>query len=315
MDTIVLCHGYPGFVRLGAIEYFRGVAEHLRNELGVEAFTPQVGPVGTIAERSGQMEQRLEDHFRRNPKRMHIIAHSVGGLDARHLVSPPPHGRGRSDIIATLTTIGTPHHGTCLAEVALGKISLTFKDIQGLAIKILKDFLEIKNLNIPTQEFENIVDFLLGKEGAGRVSQTLSVFDLIIEALKDLKGYATRLLSSNTSGLDELTRDSMSKTDKEFVDADNVEYFSYAGIASLGEGDNLSIVLYPSYLIVSLVEKDKIDGWISLNSATRDESTRIINADHAQQIGHLLPSIGSSNRPTFDHLAFYKGIIEKVMSI
>src|SRR5204862_5513379 len=48
--------------------------------------------------------------------RVNVIAHSMGGLDARYAIAR----LGAADKIASLVTIGTPHHGTPLAE--LGRI-------------------------------------------------------------------------------------------------------------------------------------------------------------------------------------------------
>jgi triacylglycerol lipase len=47
--------------------------------------------------------------------KVHIIAHSMGGLDARHLISR----LGYSDRVASLSTISTPHHGTRIADELL----------------------------------------------------------------------------------------------------------------------------------------------------------------------------------------------------
>jgi triacylglycerol lipase len=47
---------------------------------------------------------------------VHIIAHSMGGLDARHAIS----SLGLADRVASLTTVSSPHHGTPLADAALG---------------------------------------------------------------------------------------------------------------------------------------------------------------------------------------------------
>jgi triacylglycerol lipase len=47
---------------------------------------------------------------------VHIIAHSMGGLDARYAIS----SLGLAPKVASLTTISTPHAGTPLADVALG---------------------------------------------------------------------------------------------------------------------------------------------------------------------------------------------------
>src|SRR5205823_14048213 len=104
VSTIALAHGYLGFVRLGAVEYFNGVAEHLRMKCGVRVITPEVDPVGTIEKRSSELERQIQSSF--IGERVHMIAHSAGGLDSRHLLSPQ--GRNRSDLVATLTTISTP---------------------------------------------------------------------------------------------------------------------------------------------------------------------------------------------------------------
>ncbi len=49
---------------------------------------------------------------------VHIIAHSMGGLDARYMIS----SLGYSDRVASLTTISTPHQGTPLADLARGVV-------------------------------------------------------------------------------------------------------------------------------------------------------------------------------------------------
>src|SRR5262249_30624835 len=54
--------------------------------------------------------------------RVNIVAHSMGGLDARYAISE----LGLSEIVASLTTVGTPHRGTPLADLStslLGRLS------------------------------------------------------------------------------------------------------------------------------------------------------------------------------------------------
>jgi len=48
--------------------------------------------------------------------KVHIIAHSMGGLDARHLVAKLGYGTK----VASITTVSTPHRGSPLADLALG---------------------------------------------------------------------------------------------------------------------------------------------------------------------------------------------------
>jgi triacylglycerol lipase len=54
--------------------------------------------------------------------KVHIIGHSMGGLDARYLISK----LGYANKVASLTTISSPHRGSPLADVALG---LTRSDV------------------------------------------------------------------------------------------------------------------------------------------------------------------------------------------
>ena len=52
-------------------------------------------------------------------RKANIIAHSMGGLDARHMLFND-RGQGRiHESVASLTTIGTPHEGTSFADWAL----------------------------------------------------------------------------------------------------------------------------------------------------------------------------------------------------
>jgi triacylglycerol lipase len=113
--TIVLAHGILGFGRLlgvsAFVNYFNGVAAHLRRR-GLTVITPQVNPIGSVAQRGDQLAAVL---VRQVPsgERVHILAHSLGGLDARHAITHVP---GVGERVATLVTIGTPHRGSPVAD-------------------------------------------------------------------------------------------------------------------------------------------------------------------------------------------------------
>ncbi len=53
-----------------------------------------------------------------NKQKVNIIAHSKGGIEARYMISNLEMG----EHIASLTTLGTPHRGTPLADIVVGKI-------------------------------------------------------------------------------------------------------------------------------------------------------------------------------------------------
>jgi triacylglycerol esterase/lipase EstA (alpha/beta hydrolase family) len=48
-------------------------------------------------------------------EKVNIIAHSKGGIEARHMISR----LGMAATVASLTTVCTPHLGTCMADIAL----------------------------------------------------------------------------------------------------------------------------------------------------------------------------------------------------
>jgi triacylglycerol lipase len=112
---IVLAHGFGGFDTIQfqgrQLAYFRGVRDHLR-ALGAEVYVLRVSPVASIAVRA----QQLAEQVRRLPApRVNIVAHSMGGLDARYAIA----GLGLAERTASLTTIGTPHRGTPLADLGV----------------------------------------------------------------------------------------------------------------------------------------------------------------------------------------------------
>src|SRR6185295_19714138 len=73
-------------------------------------------PFQSIEHRAGQLKAQIQGAFP-DAKKVNLIAHSMGGLDARYLTSC----LGFSDRVASLTTIGTTHRGTRLADLALAR--------------------------------------------------------------------------------------------------------------------------------------------------------------------------------------------------
>jgi triacylglycerol lipase len=109
---VVLAHGFLGFdeIEVGRSKalYFRGIGAHLE-KMGAQVYSPRVPPGASVASRA----QRLADLIRALPEpRVNIVAHSMGGLDARYAISQ----LGLADRVASLVTVGTPHLGTPLAD-------------------------------------------------------------------------------------------------------------------------------------------------------------------------------------------------------
>jgi triacylglycerol lipase len=109
---VVLIHGYAGLDKLlpcrrPAAEYFPGVAARLER-LGVTVLAPRLSPTAGVETRAAELAAFVKREVGSSP--VHLIGHSLGGLDARqavtHLGLPA----------TTVTTVGTPHRGSPVAD-------------------------------------------------------------------------------------------------------------------------------------------------------------------------------------------------------
>ncbi len=112
---VVLMHGFGLLAFLTRGGHLHEEAIHLRLQ-GVRAFAPNISPYHVVPQRASMWKERLE-HILSSTKaeKVNLIAHSMGGLDARFLISKldmHPH-------VASLTTISTPHRGSSVAQMAL----------------------------------------------------------------------------------------------------------------------------------------------------------------------------------------------------
>lgn len=105
--TLVLVHGFLGFSHWGPIEYFRGVRKMLLRA-GIHPLIPQVPSAGSIAMRAEVLARKL---FLTDAPAFALVGHSMGGLDARYLITHLDPDRR----VKSLLTIATPHLGTPLA--------------------------------------------------------------------------------------------------------------------------------------------------------------------------------------------------------
>jgi triacylglycerol lipase len=115
--NIVLVHGILGFSKVAGIEYFRGVAELFRD---CRVIAPQLDPTRGVEFRGTQLRDQIAAAFTAgvldSTRKTHIIAHSMGGLDSRFMLSPANPNRITLPI-RSLTTISTPHQGSPIADL------------------------------------------------------------------------------------------------------------------------------------------------------------------------------------------------------
>lgn len=115
---VVLLHGLGGFdqLPLGTVNasYFRGL-ERLFEQHGVRVYRTTVPAFGTVEERAHALAYELVALSSRvGVRRFNLVAHSMGGLDARYAIA---HHQQVRPLVASLITIGTPHRGTPIADM------------------------------------------------------------------------------------------------------------------------------------------------------------------------------------------------------
>lgn len=115
--NLVLATGFFFPQQVLGVEYFRGLKAHLQAG-GHTAQFPPVPPIGTCESRARVLADAIQQAYPTGA--VHIIAHSMGGLDSRMLIARNLHGLSDPGRIASLTTLSTPHRGTPLADLLVG---------------------------------------------------------------------------------------------------------------------------------------------------------------------------------------------------
>ena len=120
---ILLMHGMAGFDQLQGgpvdITYFNGVVDDLAAHGEPLVFVTAAPPYDTSEDRAQAVAAQIQTILAQTGKaKVNLVGHSQGGMDARVLASPA--GSAMGDVIASVTTVATPHQGSLVADAALG---------------------------------------------------------------------------------------------------------------------------------------------------------------------------------------------------
>jgi triacylglycerol lipase len=134
---VMLCHGLCGFDSLNILSlappfsYWHGIKEALAAN-NIEVYTAAVAPTASIEVRGKYLLDAIVDQVPANETakdgrpviNINLIGHSMGGLDARYVISRLIPERAKklraSDAaikVSSLTTIATPHRGSYIADL------------------------------------------------------------------------------------------------------------------------------------------------------------------------------------------------------
>jgi triacylglycerol lipase len=116
--NLVFASGFLVPQQFLGINYFRGLKKHLDDQGVHQSIFPLVDATGTTQRRAQQLADAIQAAYPTGP--VHIIAHSMGGLDSRTLIAANTHGLSDPGRIASLTTLSTPHRGSPVADLLAG---------------------------------------------------------------------------------------------------------------------------------------------------------------------------------------------------
>ncbi|KAH3899632.1 related to Lipase 2 [Saccharomycodes ludwigii] len=270
------------------IDYWIGVKNILERN-GCKVLTARVPAFGSIEERAN-----ILNHFIQHKVSLHkskesgkqqddelmkvnIIAHSMGGLDARYLISEIPQEQKKNYQVCSLTTVSTPHRGSEMAD---------------FIVQLAKDLENQVTFTSKANADENDGD----KEGG-----------LYNNTSKDTTNItsARRLLPKP---IYELTTKHMHDFNERVLDDDKVGYFSY-GSYFIPKWHN---TFYLSWKIIEKLSNGKPnDGLVTLDSARWGTYMGTLpGLDHLDIINWKINLVKRDTPVTLDVLQFYLKIAD-----
>ena len=127
---IVLAAGWGDWRPFLGVEYFYNVRQYLEFR-GFVMDEPHVSAVNSIAHRAQELKSAILTRF--PSQKVNIIAHSMGGLDARYMITH----LDMADHVASLTMISTPNRGTSICDVAVGLLPGLTEEIIDFLLNII----------------------------------------------------------------------------------------------------------------------------------------------------------------------------------
>ena len=116
---VILVHGI-GFRDTALLVRYWGDIPDVLKQNGAVVYTGGQDAYGIIADNAAVLKKKvLEVLATTKSRKVNIIAHSRGGIEARYMISL----LGMKDKVASLTTIATPHRGSSMADLIMKKMN------------------------------------------------------------------------------------------------------------------------------------------------------------------------------------------------
>lgn len=122
---IVLVHGLSGFDTLIIMDYFYGIRSALNGVGASQVFEPQITGWESNEVRGEELLAYVQDVLAATgAAKVNLIGHSQGGPTSRYVAAVRP------DLVASVTSIGSPHFGTNVADIVAGS------PLEGVAVTL-----------------------------------------------------------------------------------------------------------------------------------------------------------------------------------
>jgi triacylglycerol lipase len=135
VTPVVLHHGLFGFGHFAVgpvrLRYFAGGIERAIRDCGCPLVVARTHPTGGIGLRARQLKTSILQQLSAiegcpRDGRVVVVAHSMGGLDARYMIAK----LGMADRVAALVTISTPHRGSAYADWVMRNLAEKLRGAQ-----------------------------------------------------------------------------------------------------------------------------------------------------------------------------------------
>lgn len=280
---IVLCHGFFGFEQFAGAEfatYFYKVREHLASQGEPLVFTPAVDPFNDSSVRGAQLIARIEQiRMATGYAKVNLIGHSQGGLDVRVVAHERP------DLVASVTTIATPHGGTPVADLVL-------KLVQSPALQDVVDAL-VKLVGAPLYD-------AVGEDTS--VMAPLKLF-----SKPGITAFNAKYTDSPSVEYYSITGRTGYHLGGSHCNVANAPSF-VSKYKLVTDATDALLVATETYLDGGLTDPYPNDGLVRVQDAKWGTFLGCLPADHLDEVGHLFgdkPGLTNS----FDHLEFYASLV------
>ncbi|KAF9427488.1 hypothetical protein BGZ76_002324 [Entomortierella beljakovae] len=304
-QPIVLCHGLFGFDKMGPdaiphlqIHYWKGIHKAL-TKLGAKVIVARVPRTGSVQERAESLHKTLT--IAMEGTSVNFVAHSMGGLDCRYLIS---HIHNKNYNVQSLTTLSTPHRGSPMMDwfrdnIGVGLLLQSEEEAMrklGEVAKIPKDTMKEASEALHSY-FANLKGRAMSP--SERVAPHPSIISPLLNLLipyLDTPAYA----NLTTTYCNEVFNPNT-------PDDPRVSYYSYG--ASVRQIPIWAPLGYPWEIIKA--QEGENDGLVSLQSARWGEYIETVEADHWDLNNRWRLKIGYDQKP-FDALELYMNVATRL---